>query len=77
MFVVGPVLVHAAFGSQPPLFVSQVVIPRQVAPLPMYPWLQAQVLVPGPVEVHVALGSHPPLFVPHELMATQTLPLPE
>jgi hypothetical protein len=34
VFVPAPVLVHVAFGSQPPLFVLQELAAVQVAPVP-------------------------------------------
>jgi hypothetical protein len=75
--VLGPVLVHAALGSHPPLPTAQELMPVHVWPSPVYPTLHAHVLVPGPVWVQVALESQPPFSVVHGLTEVQTAPLPE
>ena len=69
LFVPGPVIMHVAFGSQPPLAVRHALIAAQTVPLPAKPPLQAHEFVPGPVLVQRALGSQPPLFERQLLIA--------
>jgi hypothetical protein len=76
VFVAGPVLVQAAFASQPPLFTAQLFTGVHDLPLPLYPALHAHVLVPGPVLAQEAFRSQPPLSVAHESMGVHTTPLP-
>jgi len=54
LFVLGPVLVQVACGSQPPFCVRQELMGTQTVPVPEYPVVHAQEFVPGPVGVHVA-----------------------
>jgi hypothetical protein len=77
VLVPGPVLVHVAFGSQPPWLMLHESTDAQDAPVPEYPVLQVHVLVPGPVDAQVAFGSQPPWLTVHESMAAQDTPVPE
>jgi hypothetical protein len=77
VFVPGPVIVHVAFGSHPPLLVVHELSAVHFLPFPELPLLQTQVSVPGPVIVHVAFGSQPPLPVAHAFTAAHTRPDPE
>jgi hypothetical protein len=76
VFVPGPVEVHAAFASQPPLLVLHELTAAHTVPVPEYPVAQVHDLVPGPVEVHAAWESQPPLPVAQALIAAQVLPSP-
>jgi len=76
VLVPGPLLVHIAWASHPPLPVAHELIGMQVVPSPEYPVLHAHVFVLAPVLVHLAVAAHPPLFVAHDWMPVQTMPLP-
>jgi hypothetical protein len=76
VLVPGPVLVHVAFGSQPPWLMLHESTAAQDAPVPEYPVLQVHVLVPGPVDAQVAFVSQPPWLTVHESMAAQDTPVP-
>jgi hypothetical protein len=76
VFVPGPVIVHVAFTSHPPLFVVQGLTGVHVIPLPVYPGLHAHVAVLGPVGVHCAVVAQPPLLVAQALIPVHVMPLP-
>jgi hypothetical protein len=76
VFAPGPVMVHVALGSHPPLFVAHGLTGAQVPPSPAYPELQAQVAVFAPLGVHCAVGAHPPLFVAQAFTPMHVIPLP-
>jgi hypothetical protein len=76
-FVPGPVSVHEACESQPPLPVAQESMAVHVVPFPLYPVLHLQVAVPAPVEVQCACEAQPPLLVAHAFVPVQVIPSPE
>jgi hypothetical protein len=76
VLVPGPVLVHVAFASHPPLLVLHELTGVQVIPSPEYPVLHAHVRMLGPVLVHLAVAAQPPLFVAHAAIPVQVVPLP-
>ena len=71
----GPVGVHVALGSQPPLAVTQELIGSHANPFPLKPGLHEQVL-PSEYEKHRAEGSHPPLLVAQTPTPTHPKPSP-
>jgi hypothetical protein len=76
VLVPGPLIVQAAWASQPPLFVVHELTGVHVIPLPEYPALQAHVAVFAPVLVHFAVAAQPPLLVAQAAIPVHVMPSP-